>query len=128
MTWLKRGMRIGAEMLDAVRSQMPSEPRSVTEDRAMHALKSVDLDASVFRMYAHELSGGMKQRVCIAIGILLQPQVILADEPTSALAVVTQRQVMETIANVQKQLNAAVILIGPDMGLMAQFVHETAVL
>ncbi len=48
-------------------------------------------------MYPHELSGGMKQRVCIAIGILLNPQVIIADEPTSALDVVTQRQVMETI-------------------------------
>ena len=53
-------------------------------------------------MYPHELSGGMKQRVCIAIGILLQPQVIIADEPTSALDVVTQRQVIETLNKVQK--------------------------
>ncbi len=79
-------------------------------------------------MYAHELSGGMKQRVCIAIGILLKPQVIIADEPTSALDVVTQRQVMETIDRVQKQIGAAVILIGHDMGLMAQFVDKVAVM
>jgi peptide/nickel transport system ATP-binding protein len=70
----------------------------------------------------------MKQRVCIAIGILLEPQVIIADEPTSALDVVTQRQVMETIDHVQQQLGAAVILIGHDMGLMAQFVDKVAVM
>ncbi len=88
----------------------------------------MDLEAGVFRMYAHEISGGMKQRVCIAIGILLQPQVIIADEPTSALDVVTQRQVMETIDKVQDEINAAVILIGHDMGQMAQFVDRVAVM
>jgi peptide/nickel transport system ATP-binding protein len=107
---------------------MKRQSRSAIEERCAHALKSVDLDPSVFRMYAHELSGGMKQRVCIAIGILLQPQVIIADEPTSALDVVTQRQVMETIDRVQKEINAAVILIGHDMGLMAQFVDKVAVM
>jgi peptide/nickel transport system ATP-binding protein len=120
--------RIGAQMVDAVKSHVPTEPRSAIEDRYMHALKSVDLDTGVFRMYAHELSGGMKQRVCIAIGMLLNPQVIIADEPTSALDVVTQRQVMETIDRVQQQINAAVILIGHDMGLMAQFVDKVAVM
>ncbi len=53
--------------------------------------------------YSHELSGGMKQRVCIAMGILLRPKVIIADEPTSALDVVVQRQVMETFGRVQKE-------------------------
>src|SRR5690606_8939958 len=120
--------RIGAQMVDAIKSHLPGEPRSVTEERCAHALRSVDLDPGVFRMYAHELSGGMKQRVCIAIGILLRPQVIIADEPTSALDVVTQRQVMETIDNVQQDINAAVILIGHDMGLMAQTMDRVAVM
>jgi len=128
MNSLNPVLRIGAQMLDALKSHMPSEPRSVTEDRCMQALKSVDLDPGVFSMYAHELSGGMKQRVCIAIGILLHPHVIIADEPTSALDVVTQRQVMETIDRVRKEINAAVILIGHDMGLMAQFVDKVAVM
>jgi peptide/nickel transport system ATP-binding protein len=128
MNSLNPVMRIGAQMVDAVKSHMNGESRSSIGDRCAHALKSVDLDASVFRMYAHELSGGMKQRVCIAIGILLNPQVIIADEPTSALDVVTQRQVMETIDRVQKEINAAVILIGHDMGLMAQFVDKVAVM
>jgi peptide/nickel transport system ATP-binding protein len=70
----------------------------------------------------------MKQRVCIAIAICLRPRVILADEPTSALDVVVQRQVMETLQRVQEQLNASVILVGHDMGLMAQFVHRLGVM
>ncbi len=120
--------RIGAQLVDAIRSHRTGDSRSQIEERCIHALKSVDLDPRVFRMYAHELSGGMKQRVCIAIGVLLEPQVIIADEPTSALDVVTQRQVMETIDRVKDQINAAVILIGHDMGLMAQFVDRVAVM
>lgn len=128
MNSLNPVIRIGAQMVDAIKAHMPQESRKAINDRCVHALRSVDLDPGVFHMYAHELSGGMKQRVCIAIGILLEPQVIIADEPTSALDVVTQRQVMETIDRVQDQINAAVILIGHDMGLMAQFVDKVAVM
>jgi peptide/nickel transport system ATP-binding protein len=128
MNSLNPVMRIGAQMVDAVKAHVPATKKAAITARCMDALKSVDLDVSVFQMYPHELSGGMKQRVCIAIGILLKPAVIIADEPTSALDVVTQRQVMETIDRVQKEINAAVILIGHDMGLMAQFVDKVAVM
>ena len=128
MNSLNPVIRIGAQLVDAIRSHGIRDSRAQVEERCVNALKSVDLDTAVFRMYPHELSGGMKQRVCIAIGILLQPQVIIADEPTSALDVVTQRQVMETIDRVKDQINAAVILIGHDMGLMAQFVDRVAVM
>jgi peptide/nickel transport system ATP-binding protein len=120
--------RIGAQMMDAIRAHNPAEKRPEAQERCMRALESVDLKRSVYKMYAHELSGGMKQRVCIAISILLRPQMIIADEPTSALDVVTQRQVMETLNHVQQQLGAAIILIGHDMGLMAQFVDKVAVM
>ena len=79
-------------------------------------------------MYPHELSGGMKQRVCIAIAICLRPKVIIADEPTSALDVVVQRQVMETLETLRAELGASVILIGHDMGLMAQSVDRLGVM
>ncbi len=128
MNSLNPVIKIGAQMVDAIKAHLPSASRKEINDRCVHALQSVDLDPGVFHMYAHELSGGMKQRVCIAIGILLQPSVIIADEPTSALDVVTQRQVMETIDRVQDQIGAAVILIGHDMGLMAQFVDKVAVM
>lgn len=128
MNSLNPVMRIGAQMVDAVKAHEPRASKREMEKRAMEALESVDLNTRVYKMYAHELSGGMKQRVCIAIGILLKPKVIICDEPTSALDVVTQRQVMETIDRVQKQIGAAVILIGHDMGLMAQFVDKVAVM
>ncbi|MCU0500184.1 MAG: ABC transporter ATP-binding protein, partial [Anaerolineae bacterium] len=120
--------RIGAQMTDAVKAHDQVASKTSIEDRCRLALESVDLKPGVAQMYAHELSGGMKQRVCIAIGILLKPKVIICDEPTSALDVVTQRQVMETIDRVKDQIGAAVILIGHDMGLMAQFVDRVAVM
>ena len=128
MNSLNPVMRIGAQMVDAIKAHDIKAPQKDINERCMQALESVDLKRSVFRMYAHELSGGMKQRVCIAISILLKPKVIICDEPTSALDVVTQRQVMETIDRIQKDIGAAVILIGHDMGLMAQFVDKVAVL
>jgi len=120
--------RIGAQMVDAIQAHDPKAPKSKTVERCMQSLESVDLNRSVFKMYAHELSGGMKQRVCIAISILLKPKMLICDEPTSALDVVTQRQVMETIDRVKNDIGSAVILIGHDMGLMAQFVDKVAVL
>jgi peptide/nickel transport system ATP-binding protein len=88
----------------------------------------VGLSPEVADKYPHELSGGMKQRACIAIAICLRPKVIIADEPTSALDVVVQRQVMETLGRVQAALGAAVILVGHDMGLMAQFVDRLGIM
>ena len=83
-------------------------------------LRQVDLPDEVGGMYPHELSGGMKQRVCIAIAIALRPKILIADEPTSALDVITQRLVMQTLGRVQQELGSGLILIGHDMGLMAQ--------
>ncbi len=120
--------RIEAQMADAIRAHDKQTTKKEIAARCRQALESVDLKPQVAKMYAHELSGGMKQRVCIAISILLKPKVIICDEPTSALDVVTQRQVMETIDRVKDQIGAAVILIGHDMGLMAQFVDKVAVM
>src|SRR5688572_14788324 len=133
MNSLNPVIRIGAQMMDAIKAHQDQSTSdwissAEMEKRCKQALEAVDLRSNVFKMYAHELSGGMKQRVCIAISILLRPKVIIADEPTSALDVVTQRQVMETIDRIQAELGAAVILIGHDMGLMAQFVDRVAVM
>jgi peptide/nickel transport system ATP-binding protein len=91
-------------------------------------LTKVGLKPGVANMYPHELSGGMKQRVCIAIAISLRPKVIVADEPTSALDVVVQWQVIDTLKRVQAEMGAAMILIGHDMGLMAQSVDRLGVM
>jgi peptide/nickel transport system ATP-binding protein len=128
MNSLNPVLRIGRQIADAFADHGLRLNRSEEEGRIAALLTEVGLPASVARMYPHELSGGMKQRACIAIAICLRPKVIIADEPTSALDVVVQRQVMATLARVQHELGAAVILIGHDMGLMAQFVDRLAVM
>ncbi len=91
-------------------------------------LARVRLEPGVINAFPHELSGGMKQRVCIAMAIALRPAVLIADEPTSALDVVVQKQVLRTLGEVQRQIGAAVILVGHDMGLMAQFTTRIGVM
>ena len=91
-------------------------------------LQRVGLPAAVQNRFPHELSGGMKQRVCIAMSIALKPSLILADEPTSALDVMVQKQVLGTLGKVQRELGAAIILIGHDMALMAHFVTRIGVM
>ncbi|MFZ4663688.1 MAG: ABC transporter ATP-binding protein [Caldilineaceae bacterium] len=128
MNSLNPVMRIKDQIIDGMIDHNLNLSHSMLEERAQEALEVVELDRKVGRMYPHELSGGMKQRACIAISVAMHPKVIIADEPTSALDVVTQRQVMQTIGRLQEQLGSAVILIGHDMGLMAQFAHRMAVM
>jgi peptide/nickel transport system ATP-binding protein len=92
------------------------------------ALSRVGLSPAVANRFPHQLSGGMKQRAAMAIATVLRPKVIIADEPTSALDVVVQRQVMLTLKRVQSDLGAAMLLIGHDIGLIAQFSDTIGVL
>ena len=128
MNALNPVLRIRAQIADALDDHGTSLSKRDLEKRVRDLLSHVGLPPEVADMYPHELSGGMKQRACIAIAICLQPKVIIADEPTSALDVVVQRQVMATLARVQQELGAAVVLIGHDMGLMAQFVDRLGVM
>jgi peptide/nickel transport system ATP-binding protein len=128
MNSLNPVVRVRRQIVDGLQAHNVKMSRKEMDARVDDVLRWVDLDPAVANMYPHELSGGMKQRVCIAIAISLRPKVIIADEPTSALDVVIQRQVMETIGRVQEELGAAVILIGHDMGLMVQFVNRLAVM
>ncbi len=128
MNSLNPMMKVGEQLRDTMRAHQTMSVKTAFDRHIQTVLESVNLDAEVMESFPHELSGGMKQRVCIAMSILLKPKVILADEPTSALDVVVQRQVMETLRKVQSDLGAAVILVGHDMGLMAQFVDRIGVM
>ena len=128
MNSLNPVLRIGGQIGDALAEHRLPLTGGEEQRRIAALLAEVGLPETVARMYPHELSGGMKQRACIAIAICLRPKVIIADEPTSALDVVVQRQVMATLARVQRELGAAVILVGHDMGLMAQFVDRLAIM
>ncbi len=128
MNSLNPVMRIRPQIVDGLQSHGVRMSRRELDDRVGELLEWVGLRQEVADMFPHELSGGMKQRVCIAIAISLRPRVIIADEPTSALDVVVQRQVMETLRRVQEDLGASVILIGHDMGLMAQFADRVGIM
>jgi peptide/nickel transport system ATP-binding protein len=128
MNSLNPVMRVGDQITDALQDHGVKASRTEFADRVGQLFERVGLRREDANRYPHELSGGMKQRVCIALAISLRPKVIVADEPTSALDVVVQRQVMDTLTDVQTELGAAVILIGHDMGLMAQFVDRLGVM
>ncbi len=128
MSALNPVIRIRAQIADVLQVHEPAMPDAQVKARIAEVLEAVELRPEVANLYPHELSGGMKQRVCIAIAVALRPKVIIADEPTSALDVIVQRQVMDTIGRLQREMNIAVILIGHDMGLMAQFVDRLSVM
>ncbi len=128
MNSLNPVIKIKHQMADAIEAHERGWTRGQIAKHIGELLGRVGLPESVAEMYPHELSGGMKQRVCIALAIILEPSVIIADEPTSALDVVVQRVVMQTLNDVQQQLNAAMIIIGHDMGLMAQSADRLAVM
>ncbi len=128
MNSLNPVLRIGTSIGHALAAHGIRLSRAALDAKVAGLLDRVGLPGAVAARYPHELSGGMKQRVCIAIAISLGPRLIIADEPTSALDVVTQRQVMQTLRAAQEALGSAMILIGHDMGLMAQSVDSMAVM
>ena len=104
-------MRVKDQITDVIVQHDGPQLRDQLKQRILGLLKDVGLPARVYDLYPHELSGGMKQRVCIAMAIALNPPLIIADEPTSALDVVVQRLVVQTILRCQR---AAGSLDDPD--------------
>ncbi len=95
--------------------------------RAWHLLDLVKLDPQrVWRSYPHELSGGMKQRVMIALALLLDPQLLVLDEPTTALDILNQRSVMDVLKSLRKQLDFSLIFIAHDLALAAELADDVA--
>ncbi len=128
MNSLNPVLRVGEQIRDVIEDHEGRQPRKEVKERIQSLLHMVGLPSRVYDLYPHELSGGMKQRVCIAMAIALNPTLIIADEPTSALDVVVQRVVGETLLQVKEQLGISMILIGHDMGLMAQLADRVAVM
>ena len=120
--------RIGIQIEDGLVDHGMKMSKNEMRETINRLLETVELTPKVALMYPHELSGGMKQRVTVAIAISMHPKILIADEPTSALDVVIQRQVMETITRLVKDMDLSMILIGHDMGLMAQSVDRLAVM
>jgi peptide/nickel transport system ATP-binding protein len=128
MNSLNPVMRIKDQIADGIRTHSGRRAPAASKESIMALLNQVGLPGRVYHMYPHELSGGMKQRVCIAMAISLHPSLVIADEPTSALDVVVQRVVAQTLLDVKEELDVSMIMIGHDMGLQAQLVDRIAVM
>ncbi len=128
MNSLNPVLKIKEQLGDSILAHERGISGAALKQRILQLLDDVGLPARIYDMFPHELSGGMKQRVCIAMAIALNPPVIIADEPTSALDVVVQRVVAQTLLDVKERLGVSMLMIGHDMGLQAQMVDRVAVM
>ncbi len=128
MNSLNPVIRVGPQLRDGFKAHFGNVSEKELDKKVNEILTKVGLRPEIVERYPHQLSGGMKQRVAMAVAISLKPKIIIADEPTSALDVVVQKQVMLTLSRLQQELNAAVLLIGHDMGLITQFADTIGVL
>jgi peptide/nickel transport system ATP-binding protein len=129
MTSLNPVMRIGDQIAEAVLLHEPVS-RSDALQRALGILRQVRIPAAEqkLREYPHQLSGGMRQRAMIAMALACNPRVLIADEPTTALDVTIQAQILDLIVDLQRKLGTAVILITHDLGVVAETAQRVIVM
>jgi oligopeptide/dipeptide ABC transporter ATP-binding protein len=122
-------MRVGSQITEAIETHLPLEGMG-SRERALELLELVRLPSPErrFHEYPHQLSGGMRQRVVIAIALAPNPRLLIADEATTALDVTTQAQIMELLADLQRELGMALVMISHDLGLAASFADEVVVM
>ena len=121
--------RIGDQLVEAITAHR-DVPKAVAKNRAAEMLELVGIPEPRKRMegYPHEFSGGMRQRVMIAMALINDPKLIIADEPTTALDVTVQAQILDLLTRLQKEFDAAVIMITHDLGVVAQITEQIAVM
>jgi peptide/nickel transport system ATP-binding protein len=127
MNALNPVMTIGNQFSDTMRAHGERNAR-VAHERAAEMLTMVGIDPHHLRSYPHELSGGMRQRIVIAMALTLSPELIVMDEPTTAVDVVVQRDILQQIQDLQKTLGFAVLFITHDLSLLVEFSERIAIM
>jgi oligopeptide/dipeptide ABC transporter ATP-binding protein len=129
MTSLNPVFKIGDQVAEAIRIHQKLSKRAARQ-RAEEMLELVSIPDPIKRLddYPHQLSGGMRQRVMIAMALSCDPELLIADEPTTALDVTIQAQIMELLASLQKRLGLAILLITHDLGVVAEFCERVIVM
>jgi peptide/nickel transport system ATP-binding protein len=130
MTALNPVMRIGAQVEEAIRVHDASLGAAETRGRALHALERAAIPDPVARarQYPHQLSGGLRQRVMIAMALAARPGVLIADEPTTALDVTVQKQILELLGTLRRELSLSLLFITHDLGVVAQIADRVMVM
>jgi len=129
MTALNPVMRVGEQIAEAVRAHA-NVSKKESWDRAVEALKEVAIDdpAGRARDYPHQLSGGMRQRVMIAMAIVNRPEMLIADEPTTALDVTIQAQILDLLAEIREKFGLTMLFISHDLAVVSQVADRVAVM
>ncbi|WP_206074450.1 ABC transporter ATP-binding protein [Antribacter gilvus] len=128
MSSLNPVYRVGRQLVDGILAHRKGMPRVQAEERAAELLSMVGIPADRLRSYPHQLSGGMRQRVMIAMALALEPQVLIMDEPTTALDVVMQRQILEQVMELRDRLGFSVIFITHDVSLLVEVADRIAIM
>jgi peptide/nickel transport system ATP-binding protein len=121
-------LTIGRQLTDVLRAHRPEMDKAARRERAEHLLHMVGITGDRLSSYPHELSGGMRQRVMIAMALALEPRVVIMDEPTTALDVVTQREILEELTRLRDRLGFAVLFITHDLSLLIELADSIAVM
>jgi peptide/nickel transport system ATP-binding protein len=130
VTALDPVFRVGAQVAEVVRTHLPRETRAAAWARAVEMLAAVGLPdpEGCARQYPHELSGGMRQRVMLAIALVMHPALLIADEPTAALDVTVQAQILDLLRDLQQRLGMSILLITHDLGVVAEVADSVIVM
>jgi peptide/nickel transport system ATP-binding protein len=128
MNALNPVLTIGSQLTDVLRAHRPDLSQAARRARAAELLTMVGITTDRLGSYQHELSGGMRQRVMIAMALALQPQIVILDEPTTALDVVTQREILEELTDLRERLGFAVLFITHDLSLLVEIADTIAVM
>lgn len=128
MNALNPVLTVEDHILDTIRSHDPGVSMETARTRMLEVLDLVKIDSRRARAFPHELSGGMKQRVVLAIAMVFNPPLLLMDEPTTALDVVVQRSILDQVREIQAERNMAILFISHDFSLVRSLAHRVAIM